>query len=189
MIFTCRANGGQPSVGKHTEECGDLFGDPERFGDSHLGGLPRRAIGAERGNSGRTPNRRGYEEAPDTKSRVNRQTVRHDRRLPPGRRRPRPQGADLVSVENDRVLTQTGGRARACFEAVAYVTDQVRPGVACGYFNFRQARLDTAVNSVSPGQTDPINNRYRYRLGKGRLTRICVSDARDQISFLPRNLT
>ena len=98
------------------------------------------------------------------------------------------ESGDLVSVENDRVLTQTGGRARGRFEAVAYVTDQVRPGVTCGYFNFRQGRLDTAVNSVSPGQADPINNRYRYKLGKGRVTRIGVSDVKDKISFLPRNL-
>ena len=98
------------------------------------------------------------------------------------------ESGDLVSVENDRVLTQTGGRARGRFEAVAYVTDQVRPGVTCGYFNFRQGRLDTAVNSVSPGQADPINNRYRYKLGKGRITRIGVSDVKDKISFLPRNV-
>ncbi len=98
------------------------------------------------------------------------------------------ESGDMVAVENDRVLTQTGGRAKGRFEAVAYVTDQVRPGVTCGYFNFRQGRLDTAVNSVSPGQTDPINNRYRYKLGKGRVTGIGVSDVRDQISFLPRNL-
>ena len=98
------------------------------------------------------------------------------------------ESGDLVSVENDRVLTQTGGRTRGRFEAVAYVTDQVRPGVTCGYFNFRQGRLDTAVNSVSPGQADPINNRYRYKLGKGRVTPIGVSDVKDKISFLPRNL-
>ena len=101
---------------------------------------------------------------------------------------PRLRIGDTVAIENDRVLTQTGGRARGRFEAVAYVTDQVRPGVTCGYFNFRQGRLDTAVNSVSPGQTDPINNRYRYKLGKGRVTRIGVSDVTDKISFLPRNL-
>ena len=98
------------------------------------------------------------------------------------------ESGDLLSIENDRVLTQTGGRARGSFEAVAYVTDQVRPGVTCGYFNFRQGRLDTAVNSVSPGQADPINNRYRYKLGKGRVTRIGVSDVKDKISFLPCNL-
>ena len=45
------------------------------------------------------------------------------------------------------------------------------------------------VNSVVPGITDPINNRYRYKLGKGRLRRIGPSEFKDKLSFVPRNLT
>ena len=49
-------------------------------------------------------------------------------------------------------------------------------------------RLDMAVNSVSPGLTDPINNRYRYKLGKGRVTRTGPSAYKNRMTFVPRNL-
>lgn len=98
------------------------------------------------------------------------------------------ESGDRVMVENDRVLTQTGERYAAQFEVVAYVTDQVPPGVTCAYFNFGQGRLDTAANSVVPGVTDPINNRYRFKLGKGRVRKIGVSEFKDKMSFVPRNL-
>jgi arsenite oxidase large subunit len=95
---------------------------------------------------------------------------------------------DWVVVENDQVLTQTGGRQAARFKAVAYVTDQVPPGVTCSYFNFGQGRLDMAANSVTPGVTDPINNRYRFKLGKGRVRKEGESEFKDRMSFVPRNL-
>ncbi len=98
------------------------------------------------------------------------------------------ESGDTVVVENDRVLTQSGGYDSASFEAVAFVTPQVPPGVTCGYFNFLQGQLSTAVNSVSPGQTDPINNRYRYKLGKGRVRKTGESEIKHQMSFVPRNL-
>ncbi len=99
------------------------------------------------------------------------------------------ESGDEVAVKNDNVLTQTGGRTTGGFSAVAYVTDQVPPGVTCGYFLFGQGRLDMAVNSVSPGQADPINNRYRYKLGKGTVTRTGESEFKQTMSFVPRNLT
>jgi anaerobic selenocysteine-containing dehydrogenase len=99
------------------------------------------------------------------------------------------ESGDWVSVENDHVLTQTGGRSAAQFKAVAYVTDQFPPGVTCSYFNFGQGRLDTAANSVTPGITDPINNRYRFKLGKGRVRGIGESEFKGRMSFVPRNLT
>ncbi len=98
------------------------------------------------------------------------------------------ESGDWVVVENDQVLTQTGERYSAQFKAVAYVTDQVPPGVTCSYFNFGQGRLDTAANSVVPGMTDPINNRYRFKLGKGRVTRVGESEFKHRMSFVPRNL-
>ena len=98
------------------------------------------------------------------------------------------ESGDEVEVRNDNVLTQTGGRAAGKFSAVAYVSDQVPPGVTCGYFLFGQGRLDMAVNSVSPGQADPINNRYRYKLGKGSVTRTGESEFKHTMSFVPRNL-
>ena len=45
-----------------------------------------------------------------------------------------------------------------------------------------------AVNSVAPGQADPINNRYRYKLGKGIVTRTGESEHKHTMSFVPRNL-
>ena len=98
------------------------------------------------------------------------------------------ESGDWVEINNDRVLTQTGGRYSAKFRAVAYVTDQVPPGVTCSYFIFGQGRLDMAANSVSPGVSDPINNRYRFKLGKGRIRKIGPSEFKDTMSFVPRNL-
>ena len=63
------------------------------------------------------------------------------------------------------MLTQTGGRYSAKFRAVAYVTDQ-----------------------VTPGQTDPINNRYHFKLGKGRVIRTGESDLKGKMSFALRNV-
>ncbi|MBC8279551.1 MAG: molybdopterin-dependent oxidoreductase, partial [Chloroflexi bacterium] len=99
------------------------------------------------------------------------------------------ESGDEVEVVNNDVLTQTGGKTTGRFTAVAYVTDQVPPGVTCGYFLFGQGRLDMAVNSVAPGQADPINNRYRYKLGKGVVTRTGESEFKHTMSFVPRNLT
>ena len=98
------------------------------------------------------------------------------------------ESGDWVEVINDNVLTQTGGRYAGKFKAVAYVSDQVPPGVTCSYFIFGQGRLDMAANSVSPGVADPINNRYRYKLGKGKVTRTGASEFKDTMSFVPRNL-
>ena len=61
-------------------------------------------------------------------------------------------------------------------------------GVTCSYFLFGQGRLDMAANSVTPGQTDPINNRYRYKLGKGLVTKTGESEFKQTMSFVPRNL-
>ena len=98
------------------------------------------------------------------------------------------ESGDWVEVANDKVLTQTGGHHAAKFKAVAYVTDQVPPGVTCGYFIFGQGRLDMAANSVSPGVADPINNRYRFKLGKGKVSSLGPSEFKDIMSFVPRNL-
>ena len=98
------------------------------------------------------------------------------------------ESGDWVTVENDQVLTQTGGRYAARFSAVAYVTDQVPAGVTCSYFIFGQGRLDMAANNLSPGQTDPINNRYRFKLGKGRVSKTGESEFKRTMSFVPRNL-
>ena len=99
------------------------------------------------------------------------------------------ESGDWVEVENKNVLTQTGGRSAGKFLAAAYVTDQVPPGVTCSYFIFDHVRLDMAANSVTPGQTDPINNRYRYKLGKGTVRKTGSSPYKHTMSFVPRNIT
>ncbi len=81
------------------------------------------------------------------------------------------ESGDNVEVRNDNVFTQIDGRTTVRFSAVAYLTDQVPAGVTCSYFLFGQGRLDMAATSVSHGKADPINNRYRYKLGKGTVTR------------------
>ena len=90
-----------------------------------------------------------------------------------------------MEVSNDRVLTQTGGRKilRRCLGH-----NRVPPGVTSSCFLFGQGRLDMPANSMSPGQADPINNCYRYKLGKGIVTRTGESKFKETMSFVPRNL-
>jgi hypothetical protein len=71
---------------------------------------------------------------------------------------------------------------------VAYVTHEVPAGVACSYFLFGQGRLDMAANTVTSGQADPVNNRYRFKLGKGRVRRTGESEFKKTMSFAPRNV-
>ena len=98
------------------------------------------------------------------------------------------ESGDWVVVENDQVLTQTGDRHSGSFKAVAYVTDAVPPNVTCSYFLFGQGRLDMAANSVTSGEADPINNRYRFKLGSGRVRRTGESEFKHTMTFAPRNL-
>ena len=91
-------------------------------------------------------------------------------------------------IENKGVASQLGERRPAQFEPVAYVTDQVPQGVTCSYFLFDQGRLDMAANTVTPGVADPINNRYRYKPGKGSVRKIGESELNNTASFVRRNL-
>jgi arsenite oxidase large subunit len=99
------------------------------------------------------------------------------------------ESGDWVRVENDDVLVQTSGFigvedddfsftslmeqgairiGHGAFEAVALVTPAVRKGVVwTNALNTKQP-----VNSVVHRVPDPITNRYRFKLGKGRITRI-----------------
>ena len=55
--------------------------------------------------------------------------------------------------------------------AVAIVTEAVRPGVV--FANFLHPRWSgAAANSMVHRVPDPITNRYRFKLGKGEVTRI-----------------
>jgi arsenite oxidase large subunit len=67
------------------------------------------------------------------------------------------------------------------------VTDAVREGVLFGYF----LQPGSPVNSLVHRVPDPITNRYRFKLGKGRLEKIGESDYRkefDRFTFAPRTI-
>ncbi len=118
------------------------------------------------------------------------------------------ESGDLVSIINDDVLIQTGGFigvedgsqsfkgleeagliriGTGGYEAVAIVTTAIRPGVVWSN------TLDTRQppNSVVHRVPDPITNRYRFKLGKGRVTKIGESPMKTeftQMSFRPRDI-
>ena len=118
------------------------------------------------------------------------------------------ESGDRVRIENDDVLIQTGGFVgvdgddltftklqekglirigRGACEGVAIVTDAVQPGLL--FTNFLD--LGSPANSLVHRVPDPITNRYRFKLGKGRIRKIGVSPyktALDKMTFASRNI-
>ncbi len=118
------------------------------------------------------------------------------------------ESGDFVAIENDNVLTQTGGyqgvddnelsftalkkagrigSTKGSFTAVAIVTDAVRRGVTFTNFLWPSA----PANSVVPRVPDPFTNRYRFKLGKGRVTKTGESPYKRSftaMSFAPRHI-
>lgn len=118
------------------------------------------------------------------------------------------ESGDRVRVESDDVLVQTGGWVgveeddfsytglekaghlrigKGAFEAVAVVTEAVRPGLV--WTNF--LHTGSPANSLVPRVPDPITNRYRFKLGEGRVCKIGESGyktAFDKMSFVPRTI-
>lgn len=118
------------------------------------------------------------------------------------------ESGDVVRIHNDDVLIQTGGFigtadnnlslkdlekagliriGSGTFEAVAIVTSAIRRGVT----------FTNALNTASPSNSvvhrvpDPITNRYRFKLGKGRITKIGESPEKHELtrmSFRPRDI-
>lgn len=118
------------------------------------------------------------------------------------------ESGDRVLIQNDDVLIQTGGfvgvrsddqtytgleraglirTGSGSFEAIAIVTTAIRRGVT----------FTNALNTTSPGNSvvhrvpDPITNRYRFKLGKGRVSRIGESKYKTdltQMTFRPRDI-
>src|SRR3990170_3726365 len=119
------------------------------------------------------------------------------------------ESGDMVAIENDKVLVQTGAylgvdereltftelrkaghikTVTGSFVSVAIVTDAVRRGVA--FTNFIWP--GSPANSVVPRVPDPVTNRYRFKLGKGRITKIGESAYKRSymaMSFAPRPIT
>ncbi len=103
------------------------------------------------------------------------------------------ESGDDVLMENDDVLVQTGGfhpvegdgflfskldeqglirRGRGSCRAVAIVSADVRPGVLYTNFLYSPGWPETESNSLVHRVPDPITNRYRFKLGKGRIRKI-----------------
>jgi arsenite oxidase large subunit len=119
------------------------------------------------------------------------------------------ESGDLVAIENDKVLVQTGGylgvddpdltftelrkaghikTTRGSFTAVAIVTEAVRRGVTFTNFNWPSS----PANAVVPRVPDPVTNRYRFKLGKGRISKVGESPYKRSfaaMSFAPRVLS
>ncbi len=109
---------------------------------------------------------------------------------------------DLVQIENRDVLIQTGGFVgvesddlsysslekqgqirigHGMFQAVAIVTEAVRPGLLWT----NALHPGSPANSVVHRVPDPITNRYRFKLGKGRITRIGQSEYQSDLTRMP----
>ena len=121
------------------------------------------------------------------------------------------ESGDEIIIENDDVLIQTGGftlvkgdeflfsklqekglikTGRGEVKAVALVTDAVRPGLMFAYFVWPRWP-SSAANALVHRVPDPITNRYRFKLGKGRVRKIGVSPYKysfEQASFKPRTI-
>jgi len=122
------------------------------------------------------------------------------------------ESGDWVEIVNDDVLIQTGGFAFTEGEsyrfselvkmghiktgsgrvtAVAIVTDIVRTGVM--FTNFIWPRWpDSAANSLVHRVPDPISNRYRFKLGKGRVRKTGESEYKrtfDKTTFKSRAIS
>lgn len=96
------------------------------------------------------------------------------------------ESGDLLSIESNNVLDQLGNKTTGSFTAVAYVADTVPPGVTFTYFLFP----GSPANSVTSGDSSlqPINLRYNFKLGKGRVKKIGTTELVGKMSFIPRNL-
>jgi anaerobic selenocysteine-containing dehydrogenase len=96
------------------------------------------------------------------------------------------ESGDMLSIDSDRVINHLGEEVTGSFTAVAYVTDEVPNGVTCAYFQFP----GSPANAVVPADTtlQPLNLRYQFKLGRGKITRIGPTELKDRMSFAPRNI-
>ena len=118
------------------------------------------------------------------------------------------ESGDYVEVINDTVYIQTGqpqgvmdadltfnqlmkdGHIMTTvgkFQTVAIVSDEMRPGVCKANFNFPKSPANAVVSAVP----DPMTNNYRYKLGRGAVTKVGESPYKHsftQMSLKPRNI-
>lgn len=122
------------------------------------------------------------------------------------------ESGDLVAIESDDILVQTGGftlvegdeflfseleergyirRGEGRCEAVAIVTEDTRPGVLFTNFLWAEDWPHQAANSLVHRVPDPITSRYRFKLGKGKVRKIGETPfkhAFEEMSFKPRSI-
>jgi len=92
---------------------------------------------------------------------------------------------DLLRIDSDSVRDQLGQVISAGFEVVAYVTDEVPPGLVCTYFLYPGSLANSVVSADTTSQ--PVTARYQFKMGRGRITRIGVWDG-PPMPFEPRNI-
>lgn len=122
------------------------------------------------------------------------------------------ESGDLVIIESDDILVQTGGftlvegdeflysrleenglirTGSGRCRALAMVTDAVRPGVLFTNFLWAPGWPNTEANSLIHRVPDPITLRYRFKLGKGRIRKTGESPYKDTFTtatFKPRTI-
>lgn len=97
------------------------------------------------------------------------------------------ESGDLVSVENDFVVNPIGEVTKGALSLVAYVTDEVAPGVSYTYSFYPGQNSNTIV----PAVTDPVTGVYNYKIGKGRVRKIGETPLKQVdggMSFVPRSI-
>lgn len=117
---------------------------------------------------------------------------------------------DYVEASSDRVAVQTSGffgvkgkdltftellknghikLTSATVQAVAIVTDAVRPGVS--FMHALDSRSRQMSNALVPRVTDPISDNYRFKLGIGKLRKVGESPYKNdykKMSLAPRTI-
>ncbi len=109
------------------------------------------------------------------------------------------ESGDWVEIHNDTVYVQTGQPqgvldadltfnqlmkdghikvAEGRFRAVAIVSDEIKEGVAKSNFNTPKSMANSVVSAVP----DPMTNNYRYKLGRGTLTKVGESEYKTDLT-------
>jgi len=96
------------------------------------------------------------------------------------------ESGDMVRVESDRVINQIGKQVTGSFTAVAYVTPQVPTGVTFAYFHYPKSPANAVVSADTSLQ--PLNLRYQFKLGRGKISKIGSTELKDRMPFAPRNI-
>jgi len=82
---------------------------------------------------------------------------------------------DSVLVTTDKLMSDQVDAQNewegGSMEAKISLCDQMRPGVACAYFNF-MGDPNGAANALVPNCVDPVTGLYSFKLGRGSIAKI-----------------